>query len=113
VPDAERNPHAGRPFTDDDAAIASALEEVSVPALLCSMVHITGDPSWIRSGLRPHAAMLNDYQGSMTDEEKALQEPRREDLHPLAVARPDILDVDEDIRAEGLRLDVSRLFTFG
>ena len=53
MPDSERNPHAGRPFTDDDAAIAAALEDVSVPALLCSLVHITGDPSWIRCDLRP------------------------------------------------------------
>ena len=49
----DRNPHAGAPFTDDDAAIAAALEDVSVPALLCSLVHITGDPSWIRGDLRP------------------------------------------------------------
>jgi 4-hydroxyacetophenone monooxygenase len=78
MPEAERNPHAGRPFTDDDDAIASALQDVSVPALLCSMVHITGDPSWIRSDLRPHAAMLNDYQGSMTEAEMA--EARRRAL---------------------------------
>ena len=78
MPDSDRNPHAGRPFTDDDAAIAAALEDVSVPALLCSMVHITGDPSWIRGDLRPHASMLNDYQGSMTEEEMA--EARRRAL---------------------------------
>ena len=59
----ERNPHAGVPFTDDDATIAAALEDVSVPALLCSLVHITGDPSWIRGDLRPAHAVLNDYQG--------------------------------------------------
>ena len=53
MPDSDRNPHAGLPFTDDDAAIAAALEDVSIPALLCSMVHITGDPSWIRGDLRP------------------------------------------------------------
>ena len=64
MPDSDRNPHAGRPFTDDDAAIAAALEDVSVPALLCSLVHMTGDPSWIRGDLRPHASALNDYQGS-------------------------------------------------
>lgn len=28
-----RNPHAGLPFDDDDAAIARALEDVSIPAL--------------------------------------------------------------------------------
>ena len=62
----ENNPHAGHPFTDDDAAIAAALEDVSIPALLCSLVHLTGVPSWIRGDLRPRASALNDYQGSMT-----------------------------------------------
>ncbi len=42
--DAARNPHAGRPFHDDDAAIAKALEDASIPALSCSLVHMTGDP---------------------------------------------------------------------
>jgi len=67
----ERNPHAGRPFRDDDATIAAALEALSVPALLCSLVHITGDPSWIRGDLRPQASALNDYQGSMSPEDMA------------------------------------------
>ncbi len=71
MPDSDRNPHAGRPFTDPDAAIAAALQDVSVPALLCSMVHLTGDPAWIRGDLQPHASALNDYQGSMTEEEMA------------------------------------------
>src|SRR5262245_38500996 len=43
-----RNPHVGEPFADDDATIAIMLEDVSVPVLLCSLVHMTGDPSWIR-----------------------------------------------------------------
>lgn len=66
-----RNPHSGAPFDDDDAAIEAALEDVSIPALLCSMVHITGDPSWIRGELRPHGSMLNEYQGYMPEEMKA------------------------------------------
>ncbi|MFN8027159.1 MAG: NAD(P)/FAD-dependent oxidoreductase [Acidimicrobiia bacterium] len=66
-----RNPHAGLPFTDDDATIARALEDVSVPALLCSLVHLTGDPSWIRGDLRPTLSMLNEYQGGFTEEQLA------------------------------------------
>ena len=46
--DRKRNLHAGRPFEDDDPAIAAALEDASVPALLCPLVHMTGDPAWIR-----------------------------------------------------------------
>ena len=37
--------YAGLPITDDDAAIAAALEDVSVPTLLVSLVHLTGDAS--------------------------------------------------------------------
>ena len=71
MPEPEHNPHAGRPFTDDDATIAAALDDLSVPALLCSMVHVTGDPKWIRSELRPRSSTLNDYTGGMTEEEQA------------------------------------------
>ncbi len=80
-----RNPHAGRPFTDDDATIAAALEDLSVPALLCSLVHMTGDPSWIRSELRPQAATLNDYQGSMSPDMMA--EARRLALPAIVAFR--------------------------
>ena len=48
-----RNPHAGEPFDDDDSMIAAALDDVSIPALLCSLVHMTGDASWIRGDVRP------------------------------------------------------------
>ncbi len=82
---ADRNPHAGRPFDDDDAAIAAALEDVSVPALLCSLVHITGDPSWVRGDLRPQGAMLNEYQGYMPPEMQA--EARRLALPAIAAYR--------------------------
>ena len=80
-----RNPHAGFPFTDDDAEIAAALEDVSIPALLCSLVHMTGDPAWIRSELRPQGAMLNEYQGYMSEE--MLAEARRRALPAIAAFR--------------------------
>jgi 4-hydroxyacetophenone monooxygenase len=73
-----RNPHSGVPFDDDDATIERALEDVSIPALLCSLVHITGDPSWIRGELRPQGSMLNEYQGYMPEEMK--EEARRRAL---------------------------------
>ena len=72
------NPHAGLPITDDDAAIAAALEDVSVPALMCSMVHLTGDPEWVRGELRPAGLFLNEYQGFMDEQAKA--EARRRAL---------------------------------
>ncbi|MDG2025679.1 MAG: NAD(P)/FAD-dependent oxidoreductase [Acidimicrobiales bacterium] len=67
----DRHPHAGLPFSDDDAAIEAALEEVSIPTLLCTMVHLTGDPEWIRGDLRPVGLFLNEYQGFMDEDAKA------------------------------------------
>jgi 4-hydroxyacetophenone monooxygenase len=68
---AERNPHAGTPFADDDAAIATALEDVSTPPLLCSLVHMTGDPAWIRGDLRPRYCSTTEYHGGMSPEMRA------------------------------------------
>jgi 4-hydroxyacetophenone monooxygenase len=66
-----RNLHAGQPITDDDAAIAAALEDVSIPTLVLSLVHITGDPSWIRGDVRPQGLFLNEVQGFMSEDMKA------------------------------------------
>src|SRR5919198_2342389 len=74
----ERNRFAGAPITEDDATIAAALEDVSIPTLLVSMVHLTGDPSWIRSELKPQGIFLNEVQGYMSEEDKA--EARRRAL---------------------------------
>jgi 4-hydroxyacetophenone monooxygenase len=87
VETAARNPHAGAPFDDDDAAIVRALEDVSIPALMCSMVHLTGDPSWIRGELRPQGSMLNEYQGYMP--EAMLAEVRRRAAPVIAQFRDD------------------------
>jgi len=67
----ERNLHAGQPITDDDATIAAALADVSIPTLLLSLVHLAGDPSWIRGDLRPQGLFLNEVQGFMSEEAKA------------------------------------------
>ena len=65
------NPHAGLPITDDDATIAAMLEDVSIPTLMLSMVHMTGDPSWIRGDIRPLGLFLNEIQGYMPEDQKA------------------------------------------
>jgi 4-hydroxyacetophenone monooxygenase len=64
-------PPADEPIPSDDASIARALESASVPTLLMSLVHLTGDLGILRGAIRPHLAILGDVQGSMTDEEKA------------------------------------------
>jgi len=67
-----RNPHAGVPFTDDDDAIAAALSEANVPALLCSLVHMTGDPSWVRDQPKlPKLAASTDFQCGLSEAERA------------------------------------------
>ena len=66
-----RNPHAAEPFTHDDREIAAALQDVSVPALLCSLVHMTGDPAWVRSDIRPRVALSLDIQSGIPADERA------------------------------------------
>jgi hypothetical protein len=55
---------------DDDDAIAAALADVSVPALMASVVQITGDPSYLRGSIRPREFVMNEFQGKMSEEEK-------------------------------------------
>ena len=66
-----RNQHAGLPFADSDDAIRAALEDVSVPALLVSCVHMSGDASLLDGPVRPQPAMLNELQGYLSEEDKA------------------------------------------
>jgi len=66
-----RNPHAGEPFDTPDEEIAEALLDVSIPTLLLSLVHMSGDPELVRGRLRPAGLFLNEVQGYMTEEDKA------------------------------------------
>src|SRR5450759_4909050 len=66
-----RNPHAGVPFDTSDEDIAVALEDVSIPTLMLSLVHMTGDPGLIRGRLKPAGLFLNEVQGYMSEEDKA------------------------------------------
>ncbi len=79
------NPHAGLPITDDDATIAAALDDVSIPALMLSLVHMSGDPTLIRSPLKPQGLFLNEVQGYMSDDDKA--EVRRQALDVIRAYR--------------------------
>jgi 4-hydroxyacetophenone monooxygenase len=77
-----RSRYAGQPFTTPTADIAAALEQVSIPTLLLSLVHITGDPRFIRE-FKPAGIFLNEVQGFMSEEDKA---------RARAVALPVIVD---------------------
>ena len=65
--------------------IEAALEDCSIPALLCSLVHMTGDPAWIRGDIRPRVSMSLDIQCGMTGDEQA--EIRRRALPTIAAYR--------------------------
>ena len=65
------NLHAGQPFTTSDVQIAEALQDVSIPTLMLSLVHMSGDPSLIRGELKPAGLFLNEVQGYMSEEDKA------------------------------------------
>jgi 4-hydroxyacetophenone monooxygenase len=81
----KRNRFAGEPFKDSDEAIARSLEEVSIPALMCSLVHMSGDPSWVRGAIQPNVGMSLDIQGAMPDEDMA--EVRRRAVPVIAAYR--------------------------
>lgn len=65
-----RSRYAGRPFTTSTSDIAAALEQVSIPTLLLSLMHVTGDPRFIRD-FKPAGIFLNEVQGFMSEEDKA------------------------------------------
>ena len=56
---------------EDDAAIAAALEDASIPTLMMSMIHMTGDASLLDGPIRPAGVHINEYQGYMSEEDKA------------------------------------------
>jgi 4-hydroxyacetophenone monooxygenase len=66
----KRSRYAGRPFTTPTAEIAAALDQVSIPTLLLTLVHITGDPRFVRD-FKPVGIFLNEVQGFMSEEDKA------------------------------------------
>ncbi len=81
----DENRFAGAPFEDNDEAIVAALEDVSIPALMCSLVHMSGDPSWVRGEIQPNVAISLDIQGAMSPEDMA--EVRRRALPAIAAYR--------------------------
>jgi 4-hydroxyacetophenone monooxygenase len=61
---------ADRPVTEDDAFLSEVLESASIPALMMSLVHLTGDSSILRGPIRLSPVLMGEVQGSMSDEER-------------------------------------------
>ena len=55
-------------FPDDDAALIAALQCANLPTLLMVMIHLTGDPSWLRDELRPKRANPQRLDGGYSPE---------------------------------------------
>lgn len=76
---------------DDDELIASALEDASIPTLMMSMIHMSGDASLLDGAIRPTGVFINEYQGYMSEEDKA-------------TVRAQALQVIKDFRDGGCKL---------
>ncbi len=77
--------HPVEPIREDDATIARALESASIPTLMMSLVHLTGDAGLLDGPIRPGPAAMGDTQGGLSDEEKA--SVRRHALEVLCAYR--------------------------
>ena len=60
----------GLPFDDSDDVIRAAIDQASVPALLMSMVHMTGDLGVLDELPRPFMLIAMDLQGGMSEPDK-------------------------------------------
>ena len=58
-------------ITEPDEIIKAALEEANIPALMVSLVHVTGDMNIIRGDIRPHARALGDPHVGITEAQRA------------------------------------------
>jgi len=94
-------PVSWKPFSVSDQELAQHLSDLSVPTLLLSCVHITGDMSILDGPYQPHGLMANEEQGFMSPEEQSaarafalelIKDYRDRDCPPL-----------KPIPAEGLR----------
>ena len=55
----------------DDATLTAALADASIPCLMLSMIHMSGDSSLLDGTLRPQGVYINEFQGYMDEEAKA------------------------------------------
>lgn len=100
----------GLPFEDTDEVIRAAVAEASVPALLMSMVHMTGDMGLLRELPGPYALIAMDLQGAMSEADKELVRERAFDVirdyrdrgcPPPFVPDPDEMRVMFDVMSAG------------
>jgi 4-hydroxyacetophenone monooxygenase len=62
---------AEKPVTESDAFITQQLEGASIPTLMMSLVHLTGDTSVLRGSIRPKVVMGSGFQGELSEADQA------------------------------------------
>ncbi len=62
---------AEKPVTESDEFIAAQLEGASIPTLLMSLIHLTGDTSLLRGTIRPKVVMMGGFQGDLSEADQA------------------------------------------
>src|SRR5258705_6635784 len=62
---------AEAPITEDDAFLAAALAHASIPTLMMSLVHLTGDASLLHGTIRPQSMLRGETDGGLGEAEKA------------------------------------------
>jgi len=62
---------AGAAITENDAALAAAVEHGSVATLLVSIVHLTGDASVLDGPIRPQPCLPGEVDGGLSAADKA------------------------------------------
>jgi 4-hydroxyacetophenone monooxygenase len=70
----------GLPFHDADDVIRTAIDEASVPALLMSLVHMTGDLRLLDELPRPAMLIAMDLDGAMSEADKQAVRDRAFDV---------------------------------
>ncbi|HEY2809106.1 MAG TPA: NAD(P)/FAD-dependent oxidoreductase [Steroidobacteraceae bacterium] len=58
---------AEKPVTESDEFIARQLAGASIPTLLMSLIHLTGDTSILRGAIRPKVVMMGGFQGGLSE----------------------------------------------
>jgi 4-hydroxyacetophenone monooxygenase len=62
---------AEKPITESDEFIAQQLEGASIPTLMMSLIHITGDSSPLKGKIRPKVVMMGGFQGGLSEADQA------------------------------------------
>ena len=100
----------GLAFEDSDDVIRSAIDEASVPALLMSMIHMTGDLTLFEELPHPFMLIAMDLQGAMSEADKKTVRERAFDVvrsyrdrgcPPPFVPNPEQMRVMLDVMSAG------------